>query len=179
MGDKIIWRNERKCWNYSLRNQETVAELSRLLIQQYCTRWHVDKIILRHYWVINVANKPSQDDNNIFEEISAISSGHALEETVNVINRIKMKIRLYLSSCEFLNKIHVRITGKQRLQNSFFRPADVTFCHRKASAVWVLFVMCPVGTSVAQPGLIRSIIVFTKCICVAYMEMQKCLACEY
>jgi hypothetical protein len=142
VGDKIIWRNERKCSNHSLWNQETVAELSRLLMQQYSTRWHVDKIILRHYWVINVANKPSQDDNNIFEEICAISSGHILVETVNVINRIKIKIRLYLYSCGFLNKIHVRITGKRRLQNSFVRPSDVSFCHRKASAVSDFYSWC-------------------------------------
>jgi len=61
--------------------------------------------------------------------------GHILEETVNVMNRIKMKTRLYLSLCGFLNKIQVRITGKQRLQNSFVRSSDVPFCHRKASAV--------------------------------------------
>jgi len=83
-----------------------------------------------------VANKPSQDDNNIFEEICAISSRHTLGETVNVINRIKMKIRLYLSSRGFLNKIHARITGKQRLQNSSVRPSDVPFCRHKASAVY-------------------------------------------
>ena len=82
-----------------------------------------------------MANKPSQDDNNIFEEICAISSGHTLEEPVNVINRIKMNIRLYLSSRGFLNKIHVRITGKQRLQNSSVIHSDVPFCHRNASAV--------------------------------------------